>query len=278
VVDFGTETGGSDAKTMQIWNQLNLVWNHTVVNGGQDPGFVDCCFPYESTEWDRFWEELDIEEQYNDGPDVVMHEYGHAVMYYAYDDDNPSPGGSHAFDDMLQNASQSWSEGWATAFMLSARPDGAYNWHEGDGGRNIENFSASNRVGERNEGRVAAALFDMLDGPNDGNGGNQDRGRNSYTDGNSANRVSLVTMLRDTLWGSYHVDVLGFWYSLSGDLTSGQRTPGQTVMYYNWMSVVEPGSCVASKVVAREEKEPESILTGLRHFRDLALKPFDGGR
>lgn len=278
VVDFGTETGGSDAKTMQIWNQLNLAWNHAVVAGGQDPGFVDSCFPYESTEWDPNWEEVDIEEQYNDGPDVIFHEYGHALMYYAYDEDDPSPGDSHTFDDMSQNASLSWSEGWATGFMLSARPDGVFNWHEGDGGRNIENFSASNRVGERNEGRVAAALFDMLDPPDDGNGGNEDRGRKDYADGNAKNLVSLATMLRDTLWGGYHSDFLSFWPSLSGELTSEQRTPAHTILYYNWMSVPEPGSCVASKVVAGQEKESESILSGLRKFRDLALKPFDGGR
>ena len=63
--------------------------------------------------------------------------------------------------------------------MLSLCPDGQYNWHEGstegagewpactsqsDMGRSIENFSdAGNRVGERNEGRVAAAINDFRD-------------------------------------------------------------------------------------------------------------------
>jgi hypothetical protein len=83
VIDFGSETGSTHIKTMQIWNHLNLAWNHASTAGGQDPGFVDSCYPYDSTHWDRFWEEIDIEEGYNDGPDVVTLEYAHAVMWYA---------------------------------------------------------------------------------------------------------------------------------------------------------------------------------------------------
>jgi hypothetical protein len=278
IVDFGTETGSTNAGAMQVWNHFNLAWTHSVVNGGQDPGFVDSCFPEDETHWDRFWEEVDVEAQYTDGPDVVTHEYAHAVMWYAYDDDNPSPGGSHGFDDCTEHSGQAWSEGWATGFMLAGRPDGVFNWHEGDGGRAIEGFDAACREGNTNEGRVAAALVDMLDSPDDCNGGDEDRGRNGHCDANNGSRVSFATMLRDTLWGSWHTDMVDYWYSLSGELSSPQRTPANTIMFYNWMPVVEPGSCVASKVVARESRDPEALLTGLRRLRDNGLKTFDGGR
>ena len=279
VVDFGTETGDSNNNAMQIWSYLNLGWNHSVTSGGQDPGFVDSCYPEDGgTHWDRFWEEIDIEEEFNDGPDVVTHEYGHAIMWYAYGEDNPSPGGSHGFDDCPQDAGLSWSEGWATGFMLSARPDGSYNWHEGDGGRNIENFNATCQTGERNEGRVAAAINDMLDAGDDCNGGNLNRGRNEYCDTNNANRVSLSTIIRDTLWGSYHTDMLDFWYSLSGELATAQRTPAHTIMYYNWMSVTEPTSCVATKIVTANDRDQETTLSGLRKFRDQGLKTSIGGQ
>jgi hypothetical protein len=279
VLNFGTQTGVQNPKTMQIWNMLNLAWNHAVTTGGRDPGFVDTCYPEDGgTHWDRFWEEIDIGEEYNDGPDVVTHEYAHALMWYAYGDDNPSPGGSHSFGDTNQNKSLAWSEGWATGFMLSARPDGFYNWHEGDSGRSIENFSSSNRDGNRHEGRVAAAINDMRDFPNDDNGGSLSRGRDGYGDNNSSNRVQLSKMLNDTLWGSYHDDCEDFWYSLSGELTSDQRTLAHEIMYYNWMNVTEPGSCVASKAVVVESRNPEQVLQGLRKFRDLALKDFAGGR
>lgn len=278
VIDFGSQTGSTHIKTMQIWNHLNLAWNHASTAGGQDPGFVDSCYPYDKTRWDRFWEEIDIEEGYNDGPDVVTHEYGHAVMWYAYDEDNPSPGGAHTFDDCSVDPGLAWSEGWATGFMLTQRPDGAFNWHEGDGGRNIEQFDASCRTGERNEGRVAAALHDFADGPNDTNGGDEDRGRNDVGDANSGNRIAAATLLRDTLWGSYHTDALDYWYSLSGELDTARAQRGQEIMYYNWMNVVAPGSCVASKITTRALPERDDLLADLRTFRDKALKPFPGGR
>ena len=278
VIDYGSETGSTHRKSMQIWNHLNLTWNHATTSGGQDPGFVDSCFPYDETRWDRFWEELDIEEQYNDGPDVVTHEYGHAVMWYAYDEENPSEGGAHGFDDCNLSAGKAWSEGWASGYMLSQRPDGRFNWHEGDGGYALEQHSSVCRTGERNEGWVAAALNDLRDAPNDSNGGNQNRGRDGVDDSNASNRVPLATMLRDTLWGSYHDGFLDYWYSLSGELTSAQAAPAQRAMFYDWMSVVEPGSCVASKITTRGLDDRDNVLANLRTFRDKALKPFPGGR
>lgn len=278
VVDFGTETGSTDPGAMQVWNHLNLAWVNAVANGGQDPGFVDSCFPEDETRWDRFWEELDVEAQYVDGPDVVFHEYGHAVMYYAYDEDNPSPGDPHTFDDCALHAGQAWSEGWATAFMLAGRADGRFNWHEGDGGRAIEAFSATCRDGVRNEGWVAAALNDIVDAPNDCNGGSENRGRNGSCDNNDRQRVPFATMLRDTLWGAWHDDVMEYWSSLSGELSSPQRSAAQEIMSYNWMPVSKPISCVASKIVTADEAGADDILGGLRLLRDNGLKTFGGGR
>jgi hypothetical protein len=278
VVDFGSQTGSGSPRPMQIWNHFNQAWNHVAGTGGQDPGFVDSCFPYDATRWDRYWEEVDIEEKYSDGPDVVTHEYGHAVMYYAYDEESPSPGGSHNFDQCDQDAGQSWSEGWGTGLALSLRPDGAFNWHQGDGGRAIEMFRATCRPGERNEGWVAAALTDMLDAPDDTNGGTEDGGRNAHGDSNAGQRVPLSTMLRDTIWGSYHGDMLDFWYSLAGETTAAQSVGAREVMFYDWMSVPDPTSCVASRIVTLGTPERDTTLANLRTLRDKALKPFPGGR
>jgi hypothetical protein len=49
-------------------------------------------------------------------------------------------------------------------------------------------------------------------------------------------------------------------------------------MFYNWMSVTDPTSCVATKVATQKETNPEPLLAGLRKFRDLALKNWAGGR
>jgi len=279
ILDFGTQTGSTNTNSMQVWNLLNLAWNHASSTGGRDPGFVDSCYPESSTLWSRFWEEISVSADDNDAQDSVTHEYGHAIMYYAYGSDNPSPGGSHSFSDDSQNPSLAWSEGWGTAFALSLRPDGRYNWSFGDTGRNIENFSdGGNRNGNRNEGRVAAALIDMLDASNDDNGGNVDRGRSDVEDDNTANRVTLRAMINDTMWGNWHTDVEDFWSSLSGELSGSILANANEIMFYNYMDVAAPLSCVATKVVALESDQGEYLLTGLRKFRDQGLKGFNGGQ
>ena len=115
-------------------------------------------------------------------------------MAHAYSGGDPSPGGDHGFGDCGQNEALSWSEGWATGFMLTLRQDGSYNWHEGDGGQPIEKFRSSCHTGNSNEGWVAAALLDMVDTANDSNGGNEDFGRNGASDSNSGSTVALATM------------------------------------------------------------------------------------
>jgi hypothetical protein len=282
VVNFGSETGSTSTNSMQVWNTLNLAWNGASNLGGRDPGFVDTCYPEGSGAlWSRFWEEINIPGSDNDAPDIVMHEYGHAVMYYAYGSGSPSPGGSHGFGDDAQDSGLAWGEGWATGFMLALRPDGRFNWNEApaDTGRSIENFSdAGNRDGNLNEGRVAAAINDMIDSPDDDNRGNLNRGRDDVDDDNSPNRVSLSSMLNDTLWGNWHDDFEEFWASLSGELTGATLGDANEIMYYNYMDVVPPLSCVATKVVALESRSPDDVLEGLRRFRDHALKGFNGGQ
>ena len=217
VVDYGEETGSTDGNAMQVFATLNLGWNHIVVAGGQDPGFIAGRYPTTASQWLPGAERLEIETSDNDGPDTILHEYGHGLMHRAFSGTSISPGGSHGFGDDTQDAGLAYSEGWGTGFALSVCPDGMYNWHEGategagewptcaaqsDGGREIEAFAdAGNRTGELNEGRVAAALGDFVDAPDDNNGGSEDLGRNGEQDGNSGSRVSLATIFRDTMWG-----------------------------------------------------------------------------
>ncbi|HEU5080162.1 MAG TPA: hypothetical protein VFT72_13195 [Opitutaceae bacterium] len=277
VVDFGTETAGNSNEALQVWSTLNLAWNHAVVVAGQDPGFVDCNFPTGATNYSG---EVNIAGSDNDGPDSITHEYGHALMAHAYagEGGDPSPGGSHGFGDCGQNQALSWSEGWATAFMLSARPDGTYNWHEGQPGQAIENFSSSCRTGESSEGWVAAALLDMMDSANDNNGGSEDQGRNGESDANAGSEVALATIYRDTMWGSHHNDVLQFWTSLAGELDSTRSNKAAHIMYYNWMSVLDPDACAATRIALRRMREPDEALAGLRKFRDHALRGVPQGR
>lgn len=275
VLDFGEETGSTDTDALRVFSTLNLAWNHASTTGGFDPGKIDGCFPGSGTFFDG---KINIAASDVDGPDSVTHEYGHGVMSRAYSGGDPSPGGSHGFGDCGQNNALSWSEGWATAFMLTLRADGEYNWHEGQGGQPIEAFSSLCRDGRGSEGWVAAALLDLFDINNDSNNGNEDFGRNGASDSNTDNTVALVTMLRDTMVGTQHNNVIAVWNDLAGNLTSAQRPPAQTVMNYNWMPVALPTSCVATKVATQTMKEPDSLLDGLRKFRDHGLKTWPTGR
>jgi hypothetical protein len=275
VLDFGDETASTNMEALQVWSTLNLAWNHAATVGGWDPGKIDSCYPSSGTFYDG---KVNIASSDNDGPDSITHEYGHGLMAHAYTDGDPSPGGSHSFGDCNQNRSLSWSEGWATGFMLSVRPDNRYNWHEGDGGQELELYSSCH-PGETDEGWVAAALLDMMDSHDDDNGGDLNRGRNGVKDHNMGHEVALATMLRDTMVGSsHHNDVLEFWNSLSGELDATQRSLAHEIMYYDWMSVSQPSSCVATKVATMREANPEPILAGLRKFRNLALKNWSDGR
>jgi hypothetical protein len=118
----------------------------------------------------------------------------------------------------------------------------------------------------------------MIDNQNDDNGGNLDQGRNDADDDNMPNRVSLETMLNDTLWGSWHDDFEAFWADLSGELSGAALGDANEIMYYNYMDVPAPISCVATKVVSMNTTSPDGVLEGLRRFRDNALKGFNGGR
>ena len=275
VIDFGSETAGSDTNALIVWDRLNLSWAQASGAGGRDPGKIDACFPAGAT---NYTTTVNVAAADFDG-DGVSHEYGHALMDNAYDDD-VSPGGAHGFGDCSQDTGLAWSEGWATGFMLNAFPDGRYNWHFGDVGRAIENFSSScgTRVGEKNEGWVAASILDFTDAANDTNGGSVSRGRTGYDDGNSGNRISLASIFRDTMWGGTSFDALDFWYDLVGNIASAQRNPGQEIMYYNYMSVLAPDACVATKAATARLPDADAVLSDLRRFRDLVLKRDDRGR
>lgn len=288
VIDFGVETGSTDADAMVIWNFLNRAWNHAVSTGGQDPGFIDCCFPESETQWTNFWEELDVEAQYADGPDVVTHEYAHGMMYYAYDGDIPGPGGNHTFTDASQDRGLAWSEGWGTGFALSVCPDGQFNWHEGnseasgeypscsvqnDFGFALERCSVTCTLGEESEARVAAAINDLRDLPNDSSSGDASLGRTDRADLNRNVRVPLTTIWRDVVWGGYHSTFNEFWRDLAGELSGDQLKYAREACQFNYMDIKDPITCVVSAFLG----ENLPALEHVRLFRDIVLKRMPAG-
>ncbi|MDH4361462.1 MAG: hypothetical protein OEW33_12090 [Nitrospirota bacterium] len=309
IVNFGQAMFTTNVEAAQVFSTINRAWNHIVTEGGQDPGLIEVRYPDScllsdgtiTSCWDPSGEVVRLESETNTGPDITLHEYGHALLHYAF---GFSPGGGpHSFSDLEQDLGVAFNEGWATAFSLSVCPDGLFNWSEwpyqdpAGGwplctavnyayGEWIEGFSfnnGQNRKGERHEGRVAAALTDFLDDPNDDNGGNEDQGKNGYEDANENDRTSLATIYRDSMWGFSFGDFINFYIQLWSGLTNTMRPLADDIMTYNWMSwpitvPVPETVCVASKVAMAMSPDYGKIIDGLRVFRDKVMKPLVVGR
>lgn len=311
IVDFGQETMTGNVEAAQVFTIMNRGWNHIVFEGGADPNdleqtnvhFPDFCIVDEDPTacWDSGDEIVRIEAGQNDSPDVILHEYGHALMFYAFGGFSIG-GGAHSFNDIVQDPGVALSEGWATAFALSVCPDGTFTFNEDifetpdewpacavdfDFSEGIEGFRfptvSTNRVGEHHEGRIAAAINDFLDADDDDNGGTESRGKNGYEDANANNRISLATIYLDHMVGYYFSDFISFYAHLRSGIGDAAQPLTDEIMEYNWMSppvtIPWPGIlCVASKVAMAASPDYAAVLEGLRGFRDNGLKPLKDGR
>lgn len=319
IVNYGQEAFTTNPEAAQVFAIINRGWNHIVTEGGQDPGHIDIQYPdicqsINLSCWDPAVEIVRIESSENDGPDVILHEYGHALMYYAFGGISFGYGAAgHSFADKEQDPSVAYSEGWATAFALATCPDGNFAWHEApyeypadewpvcnadyDYGVSIEFFchdcdadpdsdgdgiTDDNRLGWLHEGRIAAAINDFVDAPNDDNGGDEDRGgANGGEDANENDRISLATIYHDHMWGYLHYNFIEFIGALQSDLSSTSLSLASDIQIYNYTALPAPEielQCVASKVAMAKSPDYEAVLDGLRAFRDRLLKPLQAGR
>ncbi len=232
VVDFGNLELLDYRHAAQVFQRLNQGWNYMTTVGGQDPGFVACSFPADGTRFNTSVERMEIDGDDYDSRDMILHEYGHAIMYNAFGKYWPSnTEGSHGFGQLLHK-NQAWTEGWGTFVALVINPDGRYNCEPNDTGRDMENYTASTSqnltYGHRDEGRIAAALLDLLDSANDGHDGNGRADNN-----NSSNRVSLPAIWRDTIWRGSYDDIFDFWNALSPHLNNAQRQAAINIFQFN---------------------------------------------
>lgn len=121
-------------------------------------------------------------EIYTRSLDIIQHEYAHWIMYNAYGGHLPE----NIYDPhniySVSNANESWTEGWAEAFPCICQSWGKPFqdcWYEGGNGQafDIENsmgpYPPPSTLrpfdnGDKCEGRVAGALWDIYDDHNDG--------------------------------------------------------------------------------------------------------------
>jgi hypothetical protein len=121
---------------------------------------------------------ISIPDSQSEIPATMGHEYGHFIHYLARMKATLFAGGVHNFCNLNDLTTTSISEGYASALGLMALYDTplvdgkyfqyAYRWHDGLGnvvvvGPDLENYSCDKRKMSYDEGRIAAALIDLVD-------------------------------------------------------------------------------------------------------------------
>jgi hypothetical protein len=106
------------------------------------------------------------------GCDTVLHEMGHAVMWYAYDQSMPLSCPEYVISGCYNHQTQvststkcAWMEGWANFWSMAVQN------HTSLWGYNLENPTWGTSGwdnGDTVEGRVAGTLWDIYDSNNDG--------------------------------------------------------------------------------------------------------------
>jgi hypothetical protein len=104
------------------------------------------------------------------GPLVVAHEIGHAVMDDVYNEAfPPNPGCNPHRMDLATNTGCAWVEAFANWFALSVYRTATFRWPTGES-LNLEdpNWDTAWGQGDITEGRVVAAMLDIADITNEG--------------------------------------------------------------------------------------------------------------
>lgn len=267
VVDFGSLATDENNEASILFQDLNQGWNFLTAAGGQDPGFVDLCWPEGASVYSTFWEEIDIEDGDEVARDIVLHEYGHATMHNAYDGYWPSnTGGAHGFDDILHQ-NMAFTEGWGTFIALSINDDGVY--HSNGWSRAIESFAHgsghSNGDGQVNEGHVAAGMHDVRDANADGS-----CAAGAQCDPSGANPALMAQIWRDAFWRSKADNIGEYWPRLCSELDSAQGSVAVRALAFNEIDVTAC-KCSASAALA-DTRGGAGAVKELRTLRDRGLR------
>jgi hypothetical protein len=129
---------------------------------------------------------------------VVNHEYGHNIMYTIYGNTMPTTYCPYPhYLELSSHVNCAWTEGWANFFAIAVNNDPVYRWASG-ASLNLENPTWGTpiwNVGDAVEGRVAGALWDILDNSNEGD--------DQYSDGGIANIWDTIYHQNDDNFSQY---------------------------------------------------------------------------
>ncbi|MDI6916316.1 MAG: Ig-like domain-containing protein [Thermoplasmatales archaeon] len=129
---------------------------------------VPVTWPASTTEFNPTLEWIYIKSGHAQCADVVLHEYGHHVMYNIYGNWLPSAGGTHQWDKYASSKERAWAEGWADFFFApvqiwSGHGDRFYDDYYQGFYIDLEAVPWWTQTGDQNEGSIAAALYDIYD-------------------------------------------------------------------------------------------------------------------
>ncbi|MBN2006569.1 MAG: hypothetical protein JXA21_24670 [Anaerolineae bacterium] len=174
---------------MWIFQDMIRAWTYVRDTAGADAGDAAIRWEKGATELspcevscfcpDAPIEGIFIDDQGAGSPDIVVHELGHQFMYNASggwwqaDPESMAACKNHGLRDAI-NPMCAWIEGWASFFALAVNGDACFDWESPSCQGLTENLELPTwgslhwNNGDAVEGRVASALYDLIDEREDG--------------------------------------------------------------------------------------------------------------
>jgi hypothetical protein len=210
---------------------------------------------------------------------ILVHEIGHRVMLHVYkpkfsDYALPTSGDHKLCPSSNQDVMLAWVEGYANGFSLimtelitkqvtpnivSVTPSSGASLASGEepsvsvNSISIEYYYCLVKDMNHNEGRIAAAMYDLFDSHNDGldddyitqaltkkDDYNNNLftvdyfGRSSYSDSNMNNRINEKVLLVEALELSTHPNLDSYWEAILTLTNGDQKDLAQQIKYYNF--------------------------------------------
>ncbi|KAH7247744.1 hypothetical protein MRS44_010782 [Fusarium solani] len=194
---------------------------------------------------------ISIPDSQSEIPATMGHEYGHFIHYLARMKATLFAGGVHNFCNLNDLTTTSISEGYASALGLMALYDTplvdgkyfqyAYRWHDGLGnvvvvGPDLENYSCDKRKMSYDEGRIAAALIDLVD-PRIDEYPTEDSDIGHIAPDFNPELHNFRLTPRLVFWRAMATNphsISQYWYDLQWTLTEEKRKQVWSVFEYNW--------------------------------------------
>lgn len=189
VVAFNGYQPATNRPAMWIFQDLRRSWEYVRNSVHIDPGPVMArwadnvdCWPICASHFHGGvgGPYIFISSQHQNSADVVVHEAAH---HYLYNRANwwvlDASCFNHQIFSQVNSETCAWSEGWADFLPLLVNNDACFDWARGPcgaGGGAFENLEVRSRNdmppafpwGDRVEGRIAGALYDLFDNNNEG--------------------------------------------------------------------------------------------------------------